>query len=274
MFKTRLISSIVLVVIALFTILQGGYILAAVLLFLSLVGYRELMKACRLSGDQGKFGPLEIVGYAGIVLYYLLMVFTSERIYLFLTMIMILVAFMFLYVLTFPRFHAEQIMCAFFNVMYAPVMLSCIYLVRSLPYGEYSVWMIFISSWICDTCAYLVGMLIGKHKMVPKLSPKKSIEGAVGGIAGSAVVGALYGYFIVEPIIVEQSITWVFVLISAIGAVISQIGDLAASAIKRNHEIKDYGKLIPGHGGVMDRFDSVIFTAPMIYLLVLVLIHG
>ncbi|MGN0376065.1 MAG: phosphatidate cytidylyltransferase [Suilimivivens sp.] len=274
MFKTRLISSIVLVVIALFTILQGGYILAAVLLFLSLVGYRELMKACRLSGDEGKFGPLEIVGYAGIVLYYLLMVFTSERIYLFLTMIMILVAFMFLYVLTFPRFHAEQIMCAFFHVIYAPVMLSCIYLVRSLPYGVYSVWMIFISSWICDTCAYLVGMLIGKHKMVPKLSPKKSIEGAVGGIAGSAVVGALYGYFIVESIIVEQNITWVFVLISAVGAVISQVGDLAASAIKRNHEIKDYGKLIPGHGGVMDRFDSVIFTAPMIYLLVLVLIHG
>ena len=65
-------------------------------------------------------------------------------------------------------------------------MLSCIYLVRSLPYGIYSVWMIFISSWICDTCAYIVGMLIGKHKMVPKLSPKKSIEGAVGGVVGAA----------------------------------------------------------------------------------------
>ena len=153
-------------------------------------------------------------------------------------------------------------------------MLSCIYLVRSLPYGIYSVWMIFISSWICDTCAYIVGMLIGKHKMVPKLSPKKSIEGAVGGVVGAAIVGALYGYFVVESVITEQNVTWAFVLISAVGAVISQIGDLAASAIKRNHDIKDYGKLIPGHGGVMDRFDSVIFTAPMIYLLVLILIHG
>ena len=109
--------------------------------------------------------------------------------------------------------------------------------------------------------------------MSPKLSPKKSIEGAIGGIAGSALVGALYSYFIVDSVITEQNVTWAFILISAIGAMISQIGDLAASAIKRNHEIKDYGKLIPGHGGVMDRFDSVIFTAPMIYLLVIILIR-
>ncbi len=100
------------------------------------------------------------------------------------------------------------------------------------------------------------------------------MEGAIGGIIGSALVGALYGYFMVEAVISEQQITWIFVLISAIGAVVSQVGDLAASAIKRNHEIKDYGKLIPGHGGVMDRFDSVIFTAPMIYFLALLLIHG
>lgn len=165
-------------------------------------------------------------------------------------------------------------MSAFFCVAYAPVMLSFIYLVRELPYGVYTVWMIFISSWICDTCAYLTGICIGKHKLAPILSPKKSIEGAVGGIMGSAIVGALYGYFIVESVVVEQSITWIFVVISAVGAVISQVGDLAASAIKRNQEIKDYGKLIPGHGGVMDRFDSVIFTAPMIYFLTLLLIRA
>ena len=245
MFKTRLISSIVLVVLALVVILTGGYLLAAVLLFLSLTAYRELMKACGLT-EKGKPSGLEIIGYTGIVAYYLVMVFTKQ---------------------------ADQIMSSFFNVVYAPVMLSCIYLVRTLPYGNYSVWMIFISSWICDTCAYAVGIVIGKHKMVPKLSPKKSIEGAIGGVLGAAIVGGLYGYFVVEPVITEQNVTWVFVLISAAGAVISQIGDLAASAIKRNHDIKDYGKLIPGHGGVMDRFDSVIFTAPMIYLLLEILLN-
>ena len=273
-------SSIILVVGALFTILTGGYLLAAVLLFLAVTAYHELMKACKLTGLDGaggagrKVNGLEITGYVGIAAYYLLMFFGEDRIYLFLALITILVAFMFLYVFAFPGYRAEQIMCAFFCTAYAPVMLSFIYLVRSLPYGIYTVWMIFISSWICDTCAYVVGMLVGKHKLAPVLSPKKSIEGALGGIAGSALVGAAYAYFLVERVIEQQQITWIFVLISAVGAVISQVGDLAASAIKRNHEIKDYGKLIPGHGGVMDRFDSVIFTAPMIYFLALLLIHG
>ena len=280
MFGKRLMSSIILVVVALFTILTGGYLLAAVLLFLAVTAYHELMKACKLTGLDGAGGPgrkvngLEITGYAGIAAYYLLMVFCEDRIYHLLALITILVAFMFLYVFVFPGYRAEQIMCAFFCTAYAPVMLSFIYLVRSLPYGIYTVWMIFISSWICDTCAYVVGMLVGKHKLAPVLSPKKSIEGALGGIAGSALVGAAYAYFLVERVIEQQQITWIFVLISAVGAVISQVGDLAASAIKRNHEIKDYGKLIPGHGGVMDRFDSVIFTAPMIYFLALLLIHG
>ncbi|NBH26094.1 phosphatidate cytidylyltransferase [Lachnospiraceae bacterium] len=280
MFGKRLMSSIILVVVALFTILTGGYLLAAVLLFLAVTAYHELMKACKLTGLDGaggagrKVNGLEITGYVGIAAYYLLMFFGEDRIYLFLALITILVAFMFLYVFAFPGYRAEQIMCAFFCTAYAPVMLSFIYLVRSLPYGIYTVWMIFISSWICDTCAYVVGMLVGKHKLAPVLSPKKSIEGALGGIAGSALVGAAYAYFLVERVIEQQQITWIFVLISAVGAVISQVGDLAASAIKRNHEIKDYGKLIPGHGGVMDRFDSVIFTAPMIYFLALLLIHG
>lgn len=274
MFATRVISSVVLVILALVTILSGGYVLAAVLLFLALTAFRELMKACGLSGEKNKLSALEMIGSVGIAAYYLLMVFTEERMLLFLLLITILVAFMFLYVFTFPKYRAEQIMCAFFCVAYAPVMLSFIYLVRALPHGVYTVWMIFISSWICDTCAYLVGMAFGKHKLAPVLSPKKSIEGAVGGVVGAALVGALYAYFIAEEAISEQKILWLFVLISAVGAVISQVGDLAASAIKRNHEIKDYGKLIPGHGGVMDRFDSVIFTAPMIYFLTFLLIHG
>ena len=274
MFMTRLCSSGVLVVLSLVTILTGGYLLAGVLLFLALTAFRELTKACKLAKEGGEISALEVIGYLGILAYYLLMVFAADEMILFLCLITILVAFMFLYVFTFPKYHAEQIMCAFFCVAYAPVMLSFIYLVRILPYGIYSVWMIFISSWICDTCAYVFGMLFGKHKLAPVLSPKKSIEGALGGIFGSALVGALYAYFVVEPAISEQRVTWIFVLISAVGAVISQVGDLAASAIKRNHDIKDYGKLIPGHGGVMDRFDSVIFTAPMIYFLARLLIHG
>lgn len=272
MFWTRLRSSIVLVIIGVVTLLQGSYLLAAVLLFISMVAYSELSRACQIHTDE-KVNALEAMGAAGILVYYGIIVFTGSRSAQMLSMLFVMIAFMFVYVFTFPKYQASQVMAAFFSFVYGPVMFSFIFQTRELKYGIYLVWMIFISSWVCDSCAYLTGMLIGKHRMSPKLSPKKSIEGAVGGVIGSALVGGLYGYFIVENVVSEQQITWIFAVIGAVGAVISQIGDLAASAIKRNHNIKDYGHLIPGHGGIMDRFDSVIFTAPMIYSLALWLIE-
>jgi phosphatidate cytidylyltransferase len=272
MFMTRLFSSAVLVIIALATLLQGSYLLAAILLFISLVAYYELCRACNVCVEGQRINAPLTVGYAGITCYYGAVVFTKDAVFQLLCILFVLVAYMFVYVFSFPKYQAQEIMSAFFGFIYAPVMFSFIYLTRELPNGVYIVWMIFVSSWICDTCAYVSGMLFGKHKLAPKLSPKKSVEGAVGGIAGSALVGGLYGHFIVEKVVEGQEITWIFVIISVVGAIISQIGDLAASAIKRNHEIKDYGRLIPGHGGIMDRFDSVIFTAPMIYALAVLLI--
>ena len=153
-----------------------------------------------------------------------------------------------------------MVVAAFFGMVYVAVMLSFIYLTRSLPDGKFLVWLIFLCSWGCDTCAYCVGMLIGKHKMAPVLSPKKSIEGAVGGVVGAALLGVIYAA-------ATQGKMAEYALICAVGALISMVGDLAASAIKRNQNIKDYGKLIPGHGGILDRFDSVIITAPVIYYL-------
>ena len=108
--------------------------------------------------------------------------------------------------------------------------------------------------------------------MAPVLSPKKSIEGAVGGVAGAALLGCLYALLIGSINSAQGHTPLLYGIICAIGALISMVGDLAASAIKRNKEIKDYGHLIPGHGGILDRFDSVIFTAPFIYFLATVLI--
>ncbi len=274
MFWTRLFSSVILVIIALVTLLQGGYLLAIVLLAISLIAYNELCKACGIHTEGKAVNALEAAGIAGIFIYYGMVVFADSHALQMLIILLIMIAFMFVYVFTFPHYHANQVMSAFFSFVYAPVMFSFIYQTRGLKHGIYLVWMIFVSSWICDSCAYLTGMLIGKHKMTPKLSPKKSVEGAIGGVVGSALAGALYGYFIVESVVAEQQITWGLAFIGGIGAVISQIGDLAASAIKRNYEIKDYGHLIPGHGGIMDRFDSVIFTAPMIYGLALLLMNS
>ena len=168
------------------------------------------------------------------------------------------------YVFAFPKYDTKEVMTVFFGVVYIPVMLSFIYLTRMLQGGFYLVWLIFLSSWGCDTFAYCTGMLLGRHKLAPVLSPKKSVEGAIGGIAGAALLGVLYG------VLTKGNIP-IYALICAVGAAASQVGDLAASAVKRQHNIKDYGHLIPGHGGILDRFDSVIVTAPMIYILAVLL---
>ncbi len=119
--------------------------------------------------------------------------------------------------------------------------------------------------------AYLTGVMVGRHKLAPVLSPKKSVEGSVGGIVGSALAGALFGYYL-DAVLGTGQLTLLLAAVGGVGSVISQIGDLAASAVKRNYDIKDYGNLIPGHGGIMDRFDSVIFTAPITYFLIILFI--
>ena len=243
MFKTRLLSGIVLVIIAFATIFLGGDVLFATLLIISLIGVSELYKVVKIEK-----APLGIVGYIGVVVYYFL-IRAQKKEDLMMFAIILLIFVMAVYVFAFPKY---------------AIMLSYIYQTRLLKDGLFLVGLVFLCSWGCDTCAYCVGVLIGKHKMAPKLSPKKSIEGGIGGLAGAALLGALYALAINK---------WggASAGVGEYGGIISMIGDLAASAIKRNHEIKDYGKLIPGHGGILDRFDSVIFTAPVIYYLAVAL---
>ena len=267
MFKTRLLSGILLVIIALATIISGGYVLFFTLLAVSLIGMRELYKAMKVQDEKANL--LVYAGYAGAAIYYVAVLLDFER-YGTLAIIFGLVLIMFVYVFTYPEFEAKQVMPAMFGIVYVAVMLSFIYLTRALPGGKFHVWLIFLCSWGCDTCAYCVGMLIGKHKMAPILSPKKSVEGGIGGILGAALIGVLYGLAINYWGNAGADVLS-YAIIGAAGGAISQIGDLAASAIKRYHNIKDYGKLIPGHGGILDRFDSVIFTAPIIYYLAIML---
>lgn len=279
MFVTRLISGIVLVAIALLAFIFGGEILLGISVFISIAGYLELCRAVGVKEKDKKINALEIVGIIGILAYYAVLYFfpaveegnaamsMGNVLYAVIPVIGVFMLSMLLYVVRFPKYRSEQIMANVFNFLYAPVMLSFIYLTREQEVGKYIVWLILISSWGCDTCAYVVGMLIGKKKIFPVLSPKKSLEGCIGGVVGAGLIATLYAVFAVENVFPDKRVTIVITVICMVGAVMSQVGDLAASAIKRNHEIKDYGKLIPGHGGIMDRFDSVIVTAPMIYFL-------
>ena len=260
MFKTRLLSGIVLVIVLVVTVGTGGELLFAFLGAISLVGMTELYKVV---GVQSK--ALGLAGYLAALVYYGLL-WGKAMEYMTMLSILFLVLLMAVYVFTFPAYRAEQVMTVFFGFFYVAVMLSYVYQTRILLEGGVVVWLIFLSSWGCDTCAYCVGVLIGKHKMAPKLSPKKSVESGIGGIAGAALLGALFALAMNQWQGASASPLH-YAVICAAGGAISQVGDLAASAIKRNHDIKDYGKLIPGHGGILDRFDSVIFTAPVIYYL-------
>ena len=263
MFKTRLISGILLVAAALLTIITGGAVLWTVLLCISVIGAEELYRA--MDVHKNGFGLLETAACLGILLYYGAAALDFGR-YGMMAVILALILILFVYVFTYPKYDARQIAAAFLGIVYVAVMLSYIYLTRNLENGHFIVWLIFLCSWGCATCAYCVGMLIGKHKMAPVLSPKKSVEGAVGGVIGAALLGVAYAAATKGPMAE-------YAVICAAGALISMVGDLAASAVKRNQGIKDYGKLIPGHGGILDRFDSVIITAPVIYYMAVLLLR-
>lgn len=262
MFTTRLISGIILVMIALVVVGSGGGILFAATGMISLIGLYELYRVMEIHKN-----PLGVVGYITAISYYGLLWFQGQQ-YVNLMVITALMLFMAIYVIKFPKYQTGEITVAFFGIFYVAVMLSYLYQVRVMNDGAYLVWLIFLSSWGCDTCAYCVGTLIGKHKLAPVLSPKKSIEGAIGGVIGAAVLGFLYATITGHKMADVSDPQLACALACAIAAVISQVGDLAASAIKRNHNVKDYGHLIPGHGGILDRFDSMLFTAPAVYFAV------
>jgi len=271
-FITRCISGVFLVLIALVTLLAGGYVTFAVIAGISFIGLMELFRVYQVHMHSlGAAGYLVAGGYYGL----LFAEQTRKGIlqeYFPVLVIFLIMLLMAVYVFTFPKYQSEQVMAVFFGVFYVAVMLSYVYQIRMLEGGVYLVWMVFLSSWICDTFAYLAGVTMGKRKLAPVLSPNKSVEGSFGGVIGSLVLGAVFGELFqnhLREVFVNPAVSCG--IVSAVGAIISQIGDLCASAIKRNQKIKDYGKLIPGHGGILDRFDSVIFVAPAIYYLCLIL---
>lgn len=264
--KQRVISGAVLVVILAITLYFGGIVTCGLMAQVSLVGNMELL---RVYGVNKKTPG--IVCYLATVLYYIA-IYLDRMDIIVPMMVVYLLVMLAVYVLTFPTYSDKQIMAAFMDFFYVSVMLSFVYLIRNMEHGLVLVLLIFVSSWINDTCAYFVGRALGKHKMAPVLSPKKSIEGLIGGIVGAGVFGAVFGILFDKYVDTMNYAPLLFAVVGAVGALPAVIGDLAASAIKRNNDIKDYGKLIPGHGGILDRFDSIIFTAPIIYYLLVYLL--
>ena len=159
------------------------------------------------------------------------------------------------------RVTSKKVLSTAFITVFISLFMSLLIPIR-LNFGRNAVILPFVCAWLTDTGAYFTGSLIGRHKLVPHISPKKTVEGAVGGIV-FAVIGCIVYAHIAAADISGAYVK--FALLGLAGSVISQAGDLIASCIKRDFGKKDYGSLLPGHGGILDRFDSVLYVLPFVY---------
>jgi len=162
----------------------------------------------------------------------------------------------------------EKICTSYATVLYIVTSFVSLILLRDRSFGQYLFGMVVFGPWISDVFAYLCGRFFGRHKLIPDVSPKKTVEGAVGGVLFCALAAMLFGFILSRVDENISSVTYLpLALAGAVISVVSQIGDLIASFIKRKYGVKDYGILFPGHGGVLDRFDSILGVVPMLLLI-------
>lgn len=251
--KTRVLSGLIMV--PLLAILYfGGYILFAACILIGIMGVREFYKGFEAMDIRPNF-IIACISAAGLYAiniaggryeWYMLWLFASVLLSL-------------LYLFNIEHRKLEDAMATITGIFYVVFFSFHVTLVDQT--GPYSimVWLIVITAFGTDIMAYFSGYCFGKHKLCPKISPKKTIEGSVGGTLGSVILSGLFGWFFMPEVFVHC------LVIGLLGGIVSQFGDLTASIFKRKMGIKDYGNLIPGHGGILDRFDSVLFTGPMVY---------
>lgn len=249
---TRIIAALALLPLFIFILIGGLPLYIAEIVILA-IALREFYKAFNAKDIH----PIQNIGYIFIAYLALKNILNLGIEYTY-----IVIFALFIYSITYIlrcKNNIVDIAITFFSIFYVAISIDFIVLtINSFEKGMIYVWTIFIVAFLTDTFAYFTGYLFGKHKLIPKVSPKKTIEGSIGGVVGSTVGCIVFGYLF------NLDMT-AMIIIGSIGSVIAQFGDLFASSIKRYVGIKDYGKLIPGHGGVLDRFDSVILVAPFVY---------
>lgn len=248
-FKKRLLTGIALVIGIAALPYAPPFILQSVVMLLAIIGLVEFLRIFKNDFLNGLL-PLGVL-FTGI--YYLVMICYPQ--YEAISLVFLLLTS--LTILVFSQenriYEVSVFLMGFFYIPYLFFNLA------KMPSKELF-WSVFLISFGTDTFAYVGGYLFGKHKLCPKISPAKTIEGAVSGIIGSSLLMIFYFHYVVGDF------RWTLLVPTVIASVFGQIGDLTASKFKRANEVKDYGKIFPGHGGVMDRFDSVLFVAPLVRL--------
>ncbi|MGL4991105.1 MAG: phosphatidate cytidylyltransferase [Sarcina sp.] len=233
----------------------GGYWLKGLVIVLSVLGMYEFYRTVKVA----KMKPIMTIGYICLAIYYL----TNNNFNVLSAIIIIGTIILLCIPVINVKYTFIDSAISIVGFIYVGVLFSFIYLVNRMQGGEFLVWLIFLASWCCDTFAYYSGRLFGKHKLCPKVSPKKTIEGSIGGIIGAALACGIFGYFVSGH--VEGIALYNYIIIGVVCGVFCQFGDLVASSIKRYAGVKDYSKLIPGHGGILDRFDSILFSGAIVF---------
>lgn len=267
--QKRVLTTVVGLPLVIFLVFLGGLFLTVVCGLVALAGLRELYLAF---GKKDK--PIHTVGYLATVGYFAAVYLFGPGYWLLVCLTVFIITVQTCLVVFYKNLPLEDNVATVYGFLYVPFLLSFIVLVRNhQDWGVFYVWLVFISSFGCDTFAYITGMTLGKRKLTRTPSPSKSVEGIFGGIICATLLGLLYGFIITHFFKPDIPVNFILnaAVISFIGAGFSIIGDMAASAIKRRTDIKDFGNIFPGHGGILDRVDSIIISAPVVYLLITLL---
>lgn len=259
----RILTTVLGLPIVILIFLFGNeYIIGALVLSASILCMHEYFEAINKVSK-----PIRWVGYFSNV-FIILAIFLKYE-YLFMSLVylipFIIGILFFKVIITEMKTSFKDVAYTFLGIMYIPLFLMFIELIRKMEYGKILIGYIFVISWSTDIFAYLIGKNWGKHKF-SKISPKKSIEGSIAGIIGSVIFTLIYTFIANKFWGTEYSYLYIGI-ISSILSVISQVGDFIASSIKRFVDVKDYSNLLPGHGGMLDRLDSLLFIAPFACLI-------
>lgn len=263
--KQRIITAIALLIVAIpVCIFSGTVVFPIAMAFIGVVGVYEMI-GC-MNKKENVFAAAPLYGLAILTPFAVRYLGDFFRHNTFVILIALLIYALYLLGLWVFSYEKNQeidmnpILASTLVCLYIIGATSSIVIVRDLPFGEFYWYFIFIGAWITDTFAYFTGMLLGKHKLIPNVSPKKTVEGSIGGTIFCMIF--FVGYALIINHFTDADLSLILVAgAGLVSALVSQIGDLSMSVIKRTHGIKDYGKIFPGHGGVLDRFDSILAVA-------------
>ena len=240
----------------------NNYVVDAVMSLVAIISIHEFYNAVARESK-----PIRWIGYLSCISIFIIHIISINDLQ---TGIMFslptIVLILFLHVIfSNMKINFKDIAYTLFGIFYVTVFIMFLALIRGMETGKTLIWYVIFSAWATDVFAYFVGRYLGKLKF-SEISPKKTIEGCVGGILGAVIVLLIYTYCINR--FLNTTYSYLYVAITTIVlSIISQIGDFAASTIKRYVDIKDYSELIPGHGGMLDRIDSLLFIAPFAYMI-------